>query len=84
MVTAFYHLLKYKQGCSYSQEGNKTLEQWFPKSGPRTIFGPRDFPIWSARQINLLKIQYFVVFVFVETVNDNTTNFYFMIHRVDL
>ncbi len=26
----------------------KCLEQCFPKSGPRTIFGPRKFLIWSA------------------------------------
>jgi hypothetical protein len=32
---------------------------WFPNSGPGTIFGLQDFPIWSTRQKNLLKNQYF-------------------------
>ncbi len=26
------------------------LEQCFPKSGPRTIYGPRHFPNWSVRK----------------------------------
>ncbi len=26
------------------------LTQCFPKSGPRTIYGPRDFPNWSVRK----------------------------------
>jgi hypothetical protein len=29
------------------------LGQCFPKSGPRTIFGPQDFLFWSARKIKL-------------------------------
>jgi hypothetical protein len=29
-----------------------TLHQCFPKSGPRTIFGPQDLFIWSAREKN--------------------------------
>ncbi len=44
------------------------LEQWFPKSGPRTIFGPRDFQIWSARQKILVKLQYFMQ-IFVKIVS---------------
>jgi hypothetical protein len=33
-----------------------TLAQCFPKSGPRTIFGPRDFLYWSARKLLQEKI----------------------------
>jgi hypothetical protein len=28
----------------------ESLGQCFPKSGPRTIFGPQDFQFWSARK----------------------------------
>ena len=31
---------------------NVTLTQCFPKSGPRTFFGPPEFLIWSARKKN--------------------------------
>jgi hypothetical protein len=45
--------------------------------------GPRDFQIWSARQKNLVKFQYFM-HIFVKIVSLTTSNFHFMVRRVGL
>jgi hypothetical protein len=47
-------LKKIYECCFYDTVGAASSDhvgQCFPKSGPRTIFGPRDFLYWSARKL---------------------------------
>ncbi len=47
-----------------------TVEQCFPKSGPRTFFGPPEFLIWSARKKLLL-------ILYLKSINHKICQFFY-------
>ena len=54
--------------CQLKKLVEHILDQCFPKSGPRTIFGLREFLIWSARMKIVSMLSYFDInrVIFVE------------------